>query len=173
MRILKRLTLLTLAIGLMASTLANAQSKLGYINSLELLASMPESKSADASLKTYQDQLTAEGQQKLDKLEKDLAALYSKIEKGEITPKDQAAEEAKLKQQETELIQFEQQASEKLLNRREELYSPIFDKANTAIKNVAEENGFTMIFDSSAGILLHAEESDNILALVKQKLSIP
>jgi hypothetical protein len=37
---------------------------------------------------------------------------------------------------------------------------------------VAKENGFTYIFDVSAGSLLYQPESDNVLSLVKTKLGI-
>jgi outer membrane protein len=65
-----------------------------------------------------------------------------------------------------------QSAQDKVAKKKEELYSPILDKADKAIKEVAKEKGYDYIFDASAGMLLYAKEGDNILALVKAKLGI-
>ena len=53
------------------------------------------------------------------------------------------------------------------------LYSPIVQKAQEAIKSVAKTNGYTYIFDSGVGSILYAEESDDILPLVKAYLKLP
>jgi outer membrane protein len=49
---------------------------------------------------------------------------------------------------------------------------PIIDKAKKAIEDVAKENGYTYIFDSSVGVLLYYENSDDIMTLVKKKLGL-
>ncbi len=171
MNLLKRIGLLLTVFTLCAATTMSAQ-KLGYINSLELLAAMPSAKSADSSLEAYQKQLLSEGEAKMKKFEADAAALYKKIEAGTITPADRAAQEQKLEGDRQAIIKFEQEAQQKMLKKRETLYQPVFNKANTAIQDVAKANGYTIIFDSSLGFLLHAEESDNIFSLVKSKLGI-
>ena len=56
--------------------------------------------------------------------------------------------------------------------RPQETLQPILDKVNNIIKQVAVENQFTYIFDSSAGILLYAQESMDVTTLVKTKLGI-
>jgi outer membrane protein len=45
--------------------------------------------------------------------------------------------------------------------------------AKKAIEQVAKENGYTYIFDTSVGAVLYWEESDNVLSLVKKKLNLP
>ena len=49
---------------------------------------------------------------------------------------------------------------------------PILSKARKAIEDVATEGGFTYIFDKSQGSILYAQESENILPLVKKKLKL-
>ena len=56
--------------------------------------------------------------------------------------------------------------------KRQEKLQPVIDKVNNAIKMVATDNQFTYIFDSSAGILLYAQESMDVTSLVKSKLGI-
>lgn len=53
------------------------------------------------------------------------------------------------------------------------MYGPILQKANDGIKAVAKANGYTYIFDSGAGSILFAEESDDVLPLLKAHLKLP
>ena len=48
----------------------------------------------------------------------------------------------------------------------------MIEKARKAISEVAEENGYTYIFDAGVGILLYYDKGDNILPLVRAKLGI-
>ena len=45
-------------------------------------------------------------------------------------------------------------------------------KARAAIEDVAKEGKFTYIFDSSMGSILYADESENVMTLVKKKLGL-
>ena len=56
--------------------------------------------------------------------------------------------------------------------KEQELLEPILAKARTAIENVAKEGEFTYIFDSSMGSILYANESENVMSLVKNKLGL-
>jgi outer membrane protein len=56
--------------------------------------------------------------------------------------------------------------------KRESLFKPILDKAETAVKAVGKENGYDYIFDASTGSFIYAKDSHNILPLVKAKLGI-
>jgi outer membrane protein len=68
--------------------------------------------------------------------------------------------------------QFEQTATEDLQNKELELTTPIIEKAKAAVEKVAEENGYTYIFNSTEGLLLYALPSDNVMTMVKAKLGI-
>ena len=67
---------------------------------------------------------------------------------------------------------FDEQAQEDLQSKQEELLKPLIDKAKAAIAEVAKENGYTYVFDTSVGALLYFELSDDIIELVKKKLNI-
>ena len=56
--------------------------------------------------------------------------------------------------------------------KEQELIEPILTKAKKAIEEVAKENGYTYIFDTSIGAVLYWEEGDNVLNLVKKKLKL-
>jgi len=74
---------------------------------------------------------------------------------------------------EKRISDFQQSAQDKIDAKREKLYEPILQKANDGIKAVAKANGYTYIFDSSAGMLLFADESDDVMPLVKSHLKLP
>jgi outer membrane protein len=167
---MKKCTLL-LAIGIMIGSFAQAQAlKLGYINSQELLSLMPEVTQAEKDLqafaKTYQDQLEA------------MAKEYEKkIQEFQVQEKTmtEAVKEVKIKeiQQLQERIESTQQsAQEKVAAKKQEVYKPLLEKADKAIKDVAKEKNYDYIFDASAGMLLFAKDSDDILSFVKAKLGI-
>ncbi len=167
---MKRIVL-CLALGVMSAHAATAQApKLGYINSQELLSLMPEVAQAEKDLqafaKTYQDQLETMGKEYEKKIQE-----FQTQEK----TMTEAVREVKIKeiQQLQERIEFTQQsAQEKVANKKQELYKPLLEKADKAIKDVATEKKYDYIFDASAGMLLYANESDDVLSLVKTKLGI-
>lgn len=150
---------------------AEAQ-KFGYLNSQALMAELPEVKQADATLQALQTQLEKKGQLMVQELETKYKDLQRREQTGEISPKALDEEARKLKEQEGELGKYEQDVQKQLLSRRQELLQPVIDKLNNAIKQVATEGQFTYIFDSSAGILLYAQESLDVTPQVKTKLGI-
>jgi outer membrane protein len=160
-----------LAFGLMMGATAFAQSpKFGYVNSQELLSVMPEMSKADNDLKAfakqYQDQLEAMGKE-FEKKGTD----YQTTEKT-MTDAVKTVKQSELQALQARIETFQQGAQEKIGKKKEELYKPILEKADKAIKDVAKEKGYDYIFDASGGSLLYAKDTDNILSLVKAKLGI-
>lgn len=148
---------------------ASAQ-KFGYVNSAQILAEMPELKQAEASLEALQTQLQKKGQTMVEKLQADYAVVQQKMERGELSRVQQETEAARLKTQEEELGKFEQDMMKQLQERRDSLLAPIYEKVNKSIADIAKENGFQFIFDE--GVLLFADESQDVSNLVKSKLGI-
>lgn len=152
----------------------NAQTtpKFGYLNSQALLMDIPEMKQANSNLEALQAQLEKKGQQMVADLENKYRELQRKEQSGEISPKALEDEAKKLKEQEGEIGKYEQEVQKQLLAKRQETMQPIIDKVNKIIKDIATEQQFTYIFDSSSGILLFAQESLDVMPLVKAKLGI-
>jgi outer membrane protein len=50
--------------------------------------------------------------------------------------------------------------------------SPLLEKAQNAINQIAEENNYTYIFDISLGSIVYGQDSMDIMPLVKEKLGI-
>lgn len=148
---------------------AQAQ-KFGFVNSADILSALPKVKQADANLEALQKQLQKKGQSMVEQLQQDYLAVQQKVERGELSPKQQEEEAAKLKERETEIGKFEQDMVKQLQDKRNELLEPIYKEVNDAIAAVAKENGFQFIFEKS--VLLYFEESQDVSAMVKTKLGI-
>ena len=72
---------------------------------------------------------------------------------------------------EARIQEFQQTAQESAAKKKEELYSPILKRAEAAIVDVAKENTYAYIFDTSAGAVVYAQPSDNVMDIVKKKLA--
>ena len=167
---MKNLFKITCLVALFAATAGSLQAQqFGYVNSAAILAEMPEVKQADANLEALQKQLQKKGQSMLEQLQQDYVALQQKVQGGDLSPKQQEEEAQKLQAREQEIAKFEQDMRKQVTEKREELLGPIYEKVNQAIKDVAKENSYQFIFDQN--VLLYAEDSQNVNALVKAKLA--
>ncbi len=158
------------AILLFSNDLFAQSLKFGHINSSELIQSMPQTKQADSSLKAYGGSLdlqlkgmTAEYQNKLQIYQGKKDSLPDAI---------RATKEKELEDLGNRIQDFQQTAQESIQKKKEELYGPILKKAETAIKDIAKEKGYSYIFDTSQGMVLFAQESDNMMPVVKAKLGL-
>ncbi|PSR03963.1 MAG: outer membrane chaperone Skp [Bacteroidetes bacterium SW_11_45_7] len=151
-------------------TMAQSGEKFGHINSLELLSYMPEIKKADQELKQYQKKLQQQSKSMMQEYQKKMKEYQKKQDMMmDAVKKDKKNEIRNLEQR---IRKFRQNAQQKLASKKQELYKPILEDADNAIQKVAKENGYTYIFDSSAGALLYAQDSDNILELVKNEMGL-
>ncbi len=146
--------------------------KVAHLNSAQILSEMPEVLAADAELETLQQQLVAQAQRKVEALQRDYQELMQREQQGDLSPRQMQEEQMKLREKEMELQQEDQQIQQTLMRKREELLDPIIDKVQRAIEDVARENNFEYVLDTSAGTVLYFDESMNIGALVREKLEL-
>lgn len=152
------------------SVLAQGKSKFGHIDSQVLLESMPEKKQADKDLEAFANQLQSQLQAMTTEWEtkmKDYRANSAVMT--DIIKQTKEEEIAGLEQR---IQNFQQNAQGSLAKREGELYQPILDKAKEAIDQVASENSYTYVFDTSSGALLYQPDGDDILPMVQKKLGI-
>jgi outer membrane protein len=166
---MKKLFILFVTVGF--AQVAMAQ-KFGYVNSQELLVALPEVAKADASLDSMQTQLVTKGQDMMKEFETQYKAYMEDSQKGLLSNVQKQKKEEELTQKQQGLQAYEQEVQGKLALRREQLYKPILDKVSDSIKAYGKEMGYTMIFDTSAGMLLYSIEADNLLPALKTKLVI-
>lgn len=153
-----------------ASAMAQKTIKLGHINSSELMQIMPGKDSAqaafEAEVKILEGELTA--------MQEELQKKYTDYQerKSQMTELIRSTKEQELNDLNQRITVYQQNAQQKLQEKEKELLQPIIDRAKQAISDVAKENGYTYIFDSSAGTLLYQQDSDDIFSLVKKKLGL-
>ena len=168
---MNKLIALLMGIFMVGASAASAQ-KFGFCNSNALLAELPEVKQADSELQDFQKILTKKGQEMVKELQDQAAELERKKEQGTISPKDYETQAAKLQEDEGKIRQYEQEVYTKLSQKREQLYKPLLERVNNAMKDVATENNFAYVFDSSTEVLLYADPTLDVTPLVKKKLGI-
>ncbi len=147
---------------------AAAQTKIGYINTDEVIAAMPETDKANKEIQEYQESL---GKQ-YDDLQKEAN------EKSEQFVKDSASYSPSMKEIKREeiikLIQrvnnFQQEAQDKTKQIAQTKFAPIQQKAMEAIKAVAKKNNYTYVLEFNSVIV--GPPGDDIVGLVKKELGI-
>ncbi|MBN2347568.1 MAG: OmpH family outer membrane protein [Bacteroidales bacterium] len=163
------LTLVVLFLGFTVQ--AQSQIKLGHINSQELMAAMPESDSAQKTLEATAQQI----EQTMEQLQVEFNQKYETYANNLNTYTDlvRATKESELQDLQDRIQQFQQTAQQEIQKQRNKLFQPIRDKATKFINQVAEENGFTYIFDVGSGAIVYAAEGTvDILPMVKTKMGI-
>ncbi len=162
--------LLALALFLGANSFAQNKIKLGHIDSMELLKQMPGRDSAQKILENYSKTL----EKQVTAMQTELENKYNDYVANQATM-SQLIQQTKMKELQdlqARIEAFQTSAQKDLQDKEKELIQPIIDKAKKGIEETAKENGYTYVFDSSVGVLLYFENSDDIMSLVKKKLNI-
>ncbi|NUM49702.1 MAG: OmpH family outer membrane protein [Flavobacteriales bacterium] len=151
------------------ASFAQKTQKLGHINSNELLMAMPERTKIQKDLEEYAKQL----QSQLQTMEAEWQGKVQdfKAKEGQMTELIRNTKVKEITDLEQRIQDFQETAQKDLQNKEGELLQPLIDKAKKAIEDVAKENGFTYILDSSVGVLLYTAGED-ILPLVKKNLKL-
>jgi outer membrane protein len=161
-----------LACGLMIGNFAFAQTtlKIGYVNSAVLLQSMPDKITADSAIakyaKSFQDQLEI--------MMKEYQSKGQVFQANEKTMTE-AMKEVKIKEiqdLQNRIESTQQSAQEKIQTKKQDVYAPILEKAEKAIKAVAKEKNYDYVLDQQGGVVLFGKEEYDITPLVKAKLGI-
>lgn len=160
-------TLLTLLIAAGNRTMAQ-QAKFGHVDYTAIAQATPDWAAAEAELKQFSDELTAEG----EALQNELKIKYEEFQQKQSTYSEAVA---KLKQQEIQemyqrLQKFSTDAEQAVAEKQDQLLEPIRVKVLAAIKEVAKENKYTYVFDVSTQ--LFNSESDDLTDKVKAKLGV-
>jgi len=166
----KILTTTALILALAFTAFSQQTIKLGHINSAELMRAMPELEEAEQRLQqevreaeaAYRTMMT-----ELQNLAQEFQANQAQWSELIRTTRIRAIQDL-----EQRIQDFEQQSQRELQFLQESLMAPIIERARRAIEDVARDNGFTYIFDTSGGMLLFAADSDDILPLVKRQMNL-
>ncbi len=147
-----------------------AQNKFAHINTEQLLSQMPGRQQAQEELQRYAQELESQ----FTAMQTEFQTKYQDYLENEATYSDliKQSKQRELGSLQERITEFQESAQQDLAQRENQLLQPIIDKARDAIQEVAKEQGYTYVFDMSAGSLLYAEPSDDILPMVQDKLDI-
>lgn len=166
----KTISRIAIALLLVLSFSTTQAQKFGHINSSELLQMMPEVKKADSSLQVYQKGLEDLNESMTKEYSSKLADYQTNGSTW--TPEKIQVKEQELGDLEQRIQKFQGDAQDKFASKKDELYTPILKKAEDAIKAVAKDNSYSYVFDTSVGAVIYAQDSDNVMELVKKKLGL-
>ena len=154
---------------IMSSFTANAQ-KIAHINLDSLITLMPESKTAQQAVQDYSKQL----QDQVTAMQAELQTKYEAYQTGskDMAEVVRASKEKELNDLNQRIQDFQQQAQTDYQKKSAELSKPVYEKAKKAIDQVAKENGFKYVLDTSTGLVIYSEPTDDIIGLVIKKLGI-
>ena len=167
---MKKITsILLVTITCLTSTLF-AQDKFGHIHSEQLLMMMPETADAEKTIQEYSQMLETQLQTMYSEYQTKLGEFQTN--EGLMTDIVKEAKIKEIQDLELRIQQFQQTSQESIQQKRNEVLSPLLEKAQNAINEVAIEKNYTYIFDISLGSIVYGEESKDIMPLVKAKLGI-
>jgi outer membrane protein len=144
--------------------------KFGYVDTQELLMTMPERAGAEQQLQNYAKELEAQLKTMSGEWEAKVSDYQSKS--ATMTDAIKRTKEKEIVDLEGRIKEFQSSAQDEIERKEKELLQPMIEKAKKAIEEIAKEQKFTYVFDSSVGVLLFKPDGDDILPLVKKKLNI-
>ena len=153
-----------------AGNFAKAQSKIGYINTNQLMELLPEMKTLQVQMQAYQKTFSDQ----LATMSSELQSKGQDYESKRSTMTDAArtAAESELQDMQTRISSFQSNAQKQIEAKSNELLKPLTDKVRTAIQEVAAAKGYAYVLDSSTTELIVSPAGDDLMAPVKVKLGL-
>ena len=157
-----------LMLAMVLPMLASAQ-KIGYINSQELLAAMPEIRGMQAKLDTLAGQYETQFANMQEEFNKKVADFQK--DQATMTAGVRDFRQQEIVEMEQRIQMFYQTAQKDIQAIQQEYLIPIQNRMLEAIKKVGAEQGCTYVMDAMA-MLYIAPDALDLMALVKSELGI-
>jgi outer membrane protein len=174
----KLLLLLTAVLLINVSAFSQAKTepaplKIGVTSIEFILSELPEAKKIEDNLKEYEAQLMRQLQNKVEEFQRKVKVYQQ--EGPRLSELIRADKEEELINLQNSIQKFEKDAQSSIQQRQGELLTPIYDKIEKAVEQVAKENGFTYVFNyeqNGMQFMLFADESTEISDLILKKLGV-
>jgi outer membrane protein len=155
---------------LSVSGFAKAQSKIGYINFEEVVRQLPEFKTVQQNIDTYQKQFVDQ----LQTMNNEYQTKGQEYQKTQATMTDaiRTSKQTELQDMQTRIQSFQNNAQQQVDAKSNELFKPLSDKARAAISDVAKEKGYNYVINSGQTQMLVMPPGDDMMAAVKLKLGL-
>ena len=148
------------------------EMRIAYVNTDTLMAQYNYYKDAVKKIEAYEKQLRRQYENKATKLKQDYETYVSQGKAGMLTLQQQKDTEAKLQQQQNDLMQMEQNMTQESGIKRQEISGKVTQAIVDFLNGYRIENGYTFIlqYGSMSG-LLSADPSYDITKEVVERLN--
>lgn len=147
-----------------------AQDKIAYVNTDEVITSMPDYKTTQKSLETFQKKLVEELEAEKRTIAKYYTEVIEQVKAGMFTAKQQQMAEEKLQKMQTDLQARTNQADQRLAAKEKSLTGPLYEKFEAALKTIAQKNNYTYILDKK--LMLYSAGGIDATSQMKKQLGI-
>lgn len=157
-------------VALVVSSFTASAQKVAHINLDSLITLMPESKVAQQAVQDYAKQL----EQQITAMQTELQTKYEafQTDSPNMAPIVKQSKEKELNDLNQRITDFQQQAQADYQKKSADLSKPVYEKAKKAIDQVAKEGGYKYVLDTSTGLVLYSEPTEDIFNAVMKKLGI-
>jgi len=172
---MKKVILLLVAI-ISLSVAASAQ-KFGHITTDDIIQAMPETKAAQTALesegKKLEEQLQSMGVEYQNKVQ----AYQENVQLADAAPEKWSAalradKEQEIMQLQERIQRFQENAQQSIQQKRTDLFKPIMDKLDAAIKKVATAGGYVYVMDKANVLFINETISVDLTNEVKKELGM-
>lgn len=160
--------ILFISIGIFGFNNTTSAQKIGYVNADSIIMLMPEATKLQNDLNAYQQSLYQNAQDKQNAFNSAVQQFIK--DSSTMSPSLKEVKRNDLQKQSQDLSNQQQEINQQMEAKRQELAMPIQKKLQTAIEEVAKENGYTYVFGRDA--LIVAPPKEDIGPLVIKKLNI-
>lgn len=163
--------LVLIAVSLIPVHLFAQDIKLGYVDTVKLFSQYSETVEAE---KVYKKEVEA-WKKKASEMEAEISKLREEIQSQSLMLSEDKLAEKKL-ELDQKIKEYQQYVNDifgeegQAARRNKELTQPIVEKINAVIAKIAEEEGYTMIFDSAQGNILYAKKAMDLTDKVLERL---
>ena len=154
--------------------MGSAQTKVGYINTNELVALMPATDSVMKKLQKIRDQWQLELQTMQTTFQTKYNEYVQLTQLPDVLPARLEIREKELQDLQEKIEYTRNYANQDIAIKEQEFFEPIVARVKAAIARVAKAQGYDYVLDSSEGYnVLYANESHDLMAAVRIELRIP
>lgn len=159
MRRARQIRFMILALMILAtvwqSAQAQSQARIGFTDADILIGAMPESKTMQQQLQTYQKKLQEVGASKESYLQAQIEDYRAKV--SVLSTQGKAEMEKKIQEMQIDLQKYVAESEQNLAQKNFELMKPILTKVNDAITRVAKQKGLEIVLKHDA--ILYIDET--------------
>lgn len=165
----KSIVLILLLVTVSFSNAFAQKSKIGHVDSQDILMLLPERKEAEQKIQEFAKTL----ERRLQNMNRDYQEKAEEYQSKEasMTNTEKQSFIREINELEERIQMARQKAQEDLQKQEQELMRPMVDRVKKAIEKVGEEQGFTYVLDASTGVILY-EGGEDITSLVKKELGL-